>query len=694
MSRARHQESLNAVQLFPFVAVLLCTMGSLLVLLVAVSRTSRVQAEQRVAETRARAVEAPPVDEKMRVRLQRARQHLALLKKQEALAKEHLQGDQRQLSHLEDHMRRLQTELESLRTAAAEMNSLEKTHFDDREQGQRELERLRELINDRTQAIAELKKEKSARRAYAVIPFKTPGGTLRPPVYFECKRDLIILQPEEIRFTLHDFRGPLGAGTPVTAAFRAAREHLIRQAGVTNPTEEAEPYALVIIRPEGRNLSEFLLENLDKAGIAFGYEVIESDAEIQYPPADPQLLAAELQAVETARGRIATLAVAAPHLYETVGGKTFDFSPENYEESEPLTSESHGTQEGRTGRRYAVDGIPNAGVPGGASHPRAGQDDGDDEYVVALPTGAQTTEGMSTRGGATGTANKSQGGSGGAVGMGSGPDGEIPTGSMTGFGGVRTNQNPGGSPQLPGGAAMAATNSAKSGAAAGNATSGTPAFAGQPAPPGAANAAGQPGASGTASSGPVEFGNYNPHAIPVSARVNDQLDHSGDDAYGRGLNRPVSDNAGETQIHSPDPEDVVQQRKKTKSRGKDWAIRSRKPGSVPIRRTIHVEVRGDQLAILPEHGANDEAGVGRKIPLAGPTYVAGEDISDALEKHIKAWGMAGEGLYWRPVIEVSVSADGQGRAKDLSRMLKNSGIEMKAAAVAQNSEGETSSASR
>jgi hypothetical protein len=156
----------------------------------------------------------------------------------------------------------------------------------------------------------------------------------------------------------------------------------------------------------------------------------------------------------------------------------------------------------------------------------------------------------------------------------------------------------------------------------------------------------------------------------------------------------VSNDAGETQIHAPDEEDLVQQRKKTKIRGKDWAIRSRTPGSVPIRRTIHVDIRGDQLTIRGEHGANDEAGAGRSIPLAGHTFDAREDISDALEKHIKAWGMAGAGLYWRPVIEVSVSDDGQSRADDLAQMLRNSGIELKYSAVAQNSEGGASSASR
>jgi hypothetical protein len=56
--------------------------------------------------------------------------------------------------------------------------------------------------------------------------------------------------------------------------------------------------------------------------------------------------------------------------------------------------------------------------------------------------------------------------------------------------------------------------------------------------------------------------------------------------------------------------------------------------------------------------------------------------------------MAGMGLYWRPVIEMTVAPDGEQRANDLAKMLRNSGIEMKATEVAQNSEGEPASASR
>jgi hypothetical protein len=74
--------------------------------------------------------------------------------------------------------------------------------------------------------------------------------------------------------------------------------------------------------------------------------------------------------------------------------------------------------------------------------------------------------------------------------------------------------------------------------------------------------------------------------------------------------------------------------------------------------------------------------------------LARDDFAAAIENHIQTWGMAGQGLHWRPVIEMVVGPDGQQRADDLVRLLKGSGIEVTQDAVAQNVEGGNSRASR
>ena len=64
MSRARVRDNSNPVQLFPFVAVLLCTMGSLLVILVVVARCSWDNGlQQAAARIHAERDSPSPVDD-------------------------------------------------------------------------------------------------------------------------------------------------------------------------------------------------------------------------------------------------------------------------------------------------------------------------------------------------------------------------------------------------------------------------------------------------------------------------------------------------------------------------------------------------------------------------------------------------------------------------------------------------------
>jgi hypothetical protein len=132
-----------------------------------------------------------------------------------------------------------------------------------------------------------------------------------------------------------------------------------------------------------------------------------------------------------------------------------------------------------------------------------------------------------------------------------------------------------------------------------------------------------------------------------------------------------------------------------KVRGLDWAIGNPNPGAVAIRRPIQVIVRHDRLAILPEsNGSTEPASEGREILLNGPTEHAVDEFVSALRQHVEQWGMAGSGLYWRPVLELNVGPDGGGRADDLARLLKYSGLELQTPSVATQSDGEADSATR
>ena len=118
------------------------------------------------------------------------------------------------------------------------------------------------------------------------------------------------------------------------------------------------------------------------------------------------------------------------------------------------------------------------------------------------------------------------------------------------------------------------------------------------------------------------------------------------------------------------------------NRGKDWALKQKPPRAIPVRRTIRVTVGKDQLAILPDSGSATSSG--KAISLRGDTVESVDEFVKQVRDHIDGWGIAGNNLYWRPVVVLNVAPDGQQRANDLTRLLKNSGLEIRADETAKN----------
>jgi hypothetical protein len=59
----------------------------------------------------------------------------------------------------------------------------------------------------------------------------------------------------------------------------------------------------------------------------------------------------------------------------------------------------------------------------------------------------------------------------------------------------------------------------------------------------------------------------------------------------------------------------------------------------------------------------------------GPRTASSIDVlvSDVWE-HIDAWGIAGRGMYWKPVLQMSVAPGAEQRFNDLSALLTGSGL--------------------
>ena len=120
----------------------------------------------------------------------------------------------------------------------------------------------------------------------------------------------------------------------------------------------------------------------------------------------------------------------------------------------------------------------------------------------------------------------------------------------------------------------------------------------------------------------------------------------------------------------PDEKDGKRPKPLANRRGEDWALRDGAHGSVGITRPIRVECYADRLAVISDRGP-----AGNKVVALGPRTATSIDaFVSAIWEQMEAWGMAGRGMYWRPVLQVFVAPGAERRFADLEALLAGSGL--------------------
>ncbi len=68
---------------------------------------------------------------------------------------------------------------------------------------------------------------------------------------------------------------------------------------------------------------------------------------------------------------------------------------------------------------------------------------------------------------------------------------------------------------------------------------------------------------------------------------------------------------------------------------------------------------------------------GQEISLDQPIHDISDNFAAAVRDRIEEWGLAGSGMYWRPVLELNVEPDATMTATRIVHLLKNSGVEVR-----------------
>ncbi len=624
LRRAGKPAVAGGLSLFPFLAVLICVMGSLIVLLVVLARNARLQATEAAARAAAeRDADIGQIGLRRETLQWRAEQVLAA----RDAAEERLADARLRLGGAEDHIRSLKKDLERLRIAFEEMERTASGQSTQRDQLEKSLALSKARLDAAEKRLAdEREKARTRRRSYAIVPYEGPHGTHRRPIYIECRRNVVVLQPEGIHLGRRDFHGPLGSGNPLASALRAAREHLARRAGGF-ADEDDEPYPLLLVRPDGIDAYYAAREAMESWGADFGYELIGEDWNLEFPPADPNLSHVMAQAVDSARKRQEMLAEIAPRYARSRSKPVFRAGPRGIV---------------RERGPEVADDVP----PG----PR----------IFAFGGGGEGREGLPGHAGRAmpGTALAEDGPSG--------------SGSQGGRGGWQDTPGRGGA-ESP-----AASRDAGAGAVSGNLQGGFASHMVGPRdsdPIDAARARQETQADRTGPYGRRVDGRPEARpAGPARSAAGDPRTRAGTPLRPGEWYEPPPQSASRSGEGQASDHDVRARRSGgslAELRGRDWGLPETGHGAVPITRPIRVDCHADRLVIDPQGAASSAV-----VPLRPRTRDSIDDFVSKIWDHMDGWGIAGRGMYWRPVLSVRVAPGGESRYQDLSQLLEGSGLQV------------------
>lgn len=720
MKRRRKQRDNFVQSLFPFLAVLLSTMGALVLLLMLIVNQAQATAKQMAVEKK--------------TQIENAESNLELIRNsfEEQLDDRRLELERKRLTlqHLEKHINELIQELKDIERTAVLLGQKQSKDKTEEVETERKITQLEKQLTDANIDLKKkLDKPEGNKPIFAIIPYQGTNGTHRRPIYLECTSQGVTIQPEGVLIGLADLRPPYGPGNPLDAAIRTVRSHFVPANGALTSTA----YPLLIVRPSGVRSYAMARQAMSGWDDQFGYELVNDSLELTFPESEPGIVPEIEQALVQARERQAALVMAMPAKYRSYisqGGsnmESLEFGDDGGDMGDEWAggagSSSGGgaagsnsstgyrggfaaSQGGTTGQRGTGGG---AGAKGGTGQ-RAGQGQpgsqmgfgsgnaaGDTEGTSFFANGGgqpggegsyfgsgangsgafnsdSTGSGSATSGGTGTNANSSQGFTGNQA---QGGNGEFAntssrtngqgSGGNAGGGGAYGDASGGSGSGGSGGGGQAGgrqggtanTGSGKAGSGGGgsaNGSAGSMAMSGANAGGGAASGAAGTSMGSAAAQDPT-VNTGNPSDPAQMGSPSINMDMSRN-------NQPGQNQSGQRDSQS---EPVAQQR------GRNWAWREGPPTKTPVVRAIRVVCYNDRWVLMQDNASTSNQVT---VPIGKSPQASAEKLAKAITDRVSGWGIALGGGYWKPELIVDVAPGAEARYGQLERLLEGSGLKV------------------
>ena len=659
----------NPVSLFPFLSVLICTMGTLILLLVVISRNTRTQAAEKMG------INTNEIIAELDVEAQTLEVFARDLQQTKARTITDIENEKARLATLESVIENMVAETKRAETAIRELENNRGSQNSEVAQLKEALAAKREALQLAEAELKQLQEHVAEKKgSYAIIPYRGINGTERRPMYIECRKDCVIIQPEGIVLREDDFLTASHPDNPLDAILRAASLHYTEQERVPRGTK---PYPLIIVRPDGIDSYYAVRESVKSWGEQFGYELVESDWNLEFPPPDGALkqrlemqLAASRERMIPYKNMLMQRYLAAQR---HTGGNT---GPSQGGLSQGGTSQygstQNGSQYGGTSNGGTLpDRTLNGNILPGQSltgHPLAGNSlSGEIPGMPGYQTNAGMSPGLATSGGNSPLSTPLSaspsllGGNAGAVnGYGNGVDGAGVGGSVAADDFANVNW----------GEVMATV---------GDSTS-----------------------SGQAKKPKVEY-RVGPNGSmiryvdgqPVDGQGQRNFASSGSVTYTQATNNPQYAANAASQSHPTNPANSSGEAGQTPTMSSpslgmtlgdssdtnyapmppNWAMPNVGQGDTVIARPIRVECLPDRIWIRK----TGETGIDREveIPAGGSMASVNNTLASHFLDYISTWGNAARGTCWQPELNVSVHPGAENRFEELKSLMQNSGMRIR-----------------
>lgn len=361
---ARSTRTSNPVTLFPFLAVLLCTIGALVLMLVVVSAGIRKDAvatakQKSAMEKSARSldncpeplsgvVESGPVDEagdSVAVNMDSTQQPIDPLFAQEppdSPLKAAPPQTLAEIAELELVARKLKAEYDDraarlqnvsvktdalkqqLRTVQAQQNDLQQAIIRTASERKKleasagelrvENQQIIEWLDESRRLISE-HAEQLLSPVHSIVPYDGQTGTVRRPIIIECVDDVVRFEAEQVEIAVDVLRKFSPEQNPLLSGVQALSGYWMAKEQIADPGRRPrKPYALILVRPSGAEAFSSAVFALDEIVGDFGYELVETDFQYELPETTPDAIRECRAAVEAEmrRGPIRSRRVLSP----------------------------------------------------------------------------------------------------------------------------------------------------------------------------------------------------------------------------------------------------------------------------------------------------------------------------------------------------------------------------------------------